>query len=141
MMPKTDIRRLAADERGASAVEFALFAPLLVGCLLLMVDIGLLVGTRMGLDRNVRAGAQAAMALNNDAEAIRRIVLTSAGAPRAMSVSVERHCACAEAIVTCTAICTGQPPSVFFTIRAERPHPGMVLGERQVASSTRVQIR
>ena len=45
----------------------------------MMVDIGRVASaTRMEMDRNVRAGAQAAMSLNNSAGSIEGIMLASA---------------------------------------------------------------
>ena len=136
------MRRLLSCTRGASAVEFAVFAPMLCIGLLAMVDAGRAVAARMELDRNVRAGAQAAMSLNNDAAAIRAIVLAAAGAPSGLTAAVTKSCQCAAQAVACTAPCaSGEPPSVFFDIEASAPHAGMIRGERTVASATRVQIR
>jgi uncharacterized membrane protein len=136
------MRRLIASTRGASALEFALFAPMVILGLLVMTDIGIAVGTRMELDRNVRAGAQAAMSLNNDEAAIEAIVLASAGAPDDIDIDVTQTCVCGGTAADCTLACvSGDPPSVFFAIRATRPQPGIILGERTIASETRVQIR
>lgn len=57
-----NISGLFQDRSGASAVEFALIAPILVGGLLSMVDFGLAMTERMNLDYVLRAGANAAMA-------------------------------------------------------------------------------
>ncbi|CAN5655797.1 hypothetical protein BH23PSE1_BH23PSE1_13240 [soil metagenome] len=136
------VRRLGCCERVAGAVGFALFAlPLCFG-LLMMVDLGLSTGTRMELDRNVRAGAQAAMSLNNDAAAIREVVRAASGDASGLDVAVDMDCACGAAASGCSALCAGgAAPSVFFAIRAARPYSGMLLGERTIASGARVQIR
>ena len=136
------MRKLLGCCRGATVVEFALFAPMVIFGLLATVDIGLSVTTRMELDRNVRAGAQAAMSLNNDAAAIESIVLASAGAPADMSVDAVRSCFCGTTATACSVPCAGgAAPSVFFAIRAARPQSGLIFEERTILSETRVQIR
>lgn len=136
------LARLRRDTAGASAVEFAIVAPILCLGLLVVVDIGMAVTTRMELDRNVRAGAQAAISLNNDASAIAGIVRAAAGSPRDLTVNVGRSCQCAGAASGCSALCaSGEPPSVYFTIDAQRPQPGLILGERTITSGARVQLR
>jgi Flp pilus assembly protein TadG len=128
--------------RGASAIETAILAPLLCGFLAVMVDVGMSVGARMELDRNVRAGAQAAMSLNNTAAGVAAIVHASAGGRQDLDVRVERSCVCGVATAACSVVCaSSEPPSVIYAIEAARPVAGMVLGERRVTSATRIQLR
>jgi pilus assembly protein CpaE len=141
-MARRDLRDLPGDRTGASALEFAIFAPLLVFSLLAMADVGIGIATRMELDRIVRSGAQAAISLNNDAAAIRSIVLASSATPTSLEVDVEQVCSCAEIAASCTALCAGgAAPSVYYGIEAERPYAGLFFGERQIVSSTRIKIR
>ncbi len=137
----TLLRRLLGDKAGVSAIEFAIGAPVLILGVLAMVDTGMSAGTRMELDRNVRSGAQAAMSLNNDPDAIRAIVLASAGGPDDLTIEVAMVCACSDEEASCTVPCdSGEAPSVYFDIAAERPFTG-ILANRTVHSQTRVQIR
>ena len=69
----------ARNESGNSALEFGLTAPFLIFALVMMLDMGIAVETRMEMDRNVRAGVQAAMSQINDPNAIRNLVLASTG--------------------------------------------------------------
>jgi pilus assembly protein CpaE len=141
-MHRRQLRDLPSDRSGASALEFALFAPVLVFGLLAMADVGIGIGMRMELDRIVRSGAQAAMSLNNDAAAIQSLVLASSATPTTLAVDVERACTCAEVAASCTALCSdGAAPSVYYGIAAERGFAGLVFGERQIVSSTRIKIR
>jgi Flp pilus assembly protein TadG len=133
--------RLLGETGGAAAVEFAIVAPLLLFGLIAMIDTGVMATTRMEMDRNVRAGAQAAMSLNNDPTAIETIVLASAGDPADMAVSATMVCACDDTAASCTTPCgSGEAPSVYFDIAAERPYAG-VLVSRVVRTQSRVQIR
>ena len=136
------IGRLRQDAAGIASIEFAVGAPVLLAGLLAMVDVGMATAVRMEMDRNVRAGAQAAMSLNNDADAIRTIVLSSAESPEDLTVDVDMVCACSDVPASCTAPCgSGEAPDVFFEILASRVQPGILLGDRQLTSATRVQIR
>ena len=135
------LNRLTSETSGVAAVEFAIVAPLLLFGLVAMVDTGVMATTRMEMDRNVRAGAQAAMSLNNDPAAIETIVLASAGDPADMEVSATMVCACNETAASCTTPCeSGEAPSVYFDIAAERPYGG-VLVSRVIRTQSRVQIR
>lgn len=136
------LRRLAVDERGVSAVEFAIIGPVLIFGMIGMVDIGLALGERMGMDRSVRAGAQAAMSLNNHEDGIRNIVLASAGSQAGLAVTVATTCECAGAAAACGVPCgSGDAPSVFIGISASKTQPAMLLPDMSLRSNTRVQIR
>jgi pilus assembly protein CpaE len=137
---------LGACTKGVSALEFALFAPILCLGLLAMIDVGMSVALRMDLDRSVRSGAQAAITLDNPAPEIAAIIRISAGEPEDLHVDVDQTCFCRveQALVatTCGLFCsTGEEPSVFFAITATRPYSGAIFGERTIASDTRVQVR
>ena len=136
------LERLANDQAGASVLEFAIGAPLLVGGLLLMTDVGIAISERMEMDRSVRAGAQAAMSLINDTTIIQGLVEESAGNQSNMSVNVALSCLCGAAAGSCNALCgSGEEPSVYVDIIAEKPYDGMLLGTRTLNSSTSVQVR
>lgn len=55
------VHALLRDERGVSAIEFGLIAPLLFFSLLAMTDVGFALNERIKLDHVLRAGAQPAM--------------------------------------------------------------------------------
>jgi len=138
---RTLASRLLVDARGIAAIEFAIGAPVLIFGVLGMIDAGMAAATRMEIDRNVRSGAQAAMSLNNDPEAIRSIILATAGEPADLTVDVAMVCACEEVDASCTVPCpSGEAPSVFFEIAAQRPYAG-ILVDLAINSRSRVQIR
>ena len=136
------LRRLRGCDAGLSAIEFAFLAPVLIGGLLLMVDVGIAVGTRMEMDRNVRAGAQAAMSLNNSTSSIEAIMLASTEEAAELGVTAALACICAGTAADCTTSCgSGEAPSVFIDVTATRDYSGLVLSGLQLASHSRVQIR
>ena len=138
---KRRLRQLQRCDAGISSIEFGILAPFLLGGLLLMVDVGIALGARMEMDRNVRAGAQAAMSLNNTTSSIETIILASAEEAADLGVSVDLVCTCASTAADCTVTCgSGQAPSVFVDISASRDYSGFLLS-RQLESRSRVQIR
>ena len=106
-----------------------------------MLDVGIAVGTRMEMDRNVRAGAQAAMSLNNSASSIEAIMLASAEEAADLGVTAALACSCAGADTACTDSCaSGEAPSVFVDVAATRDFSGLVWSG-ELRSHSRVQIR
>ena len=85
------MRRRAHEERGASAVEFALVLPLLLVVALALVQVGLLVRDRLLVEAAARAGARTA-AVEPDQVAIADAVARSAPDldPGALTVGVAR---------------------------------------------------
>ncbi|WP_436639789.1 TadE/TadG family type IV pilus assembly protein [Microbaculum sp. FT89] len=129
-------------ESGVAAVEMGLFAPPLIIGVVLMADIGLAVEARMELDRNVRAGVQAAMSNVSDLEAIKGVVLASANGSEAISVAVGKTCTCGSAAASCTSWCAPEvPPSVFINISATEAYSGLMLPALTLESKTHVQLR
>ena len=127
---------------GVAAVEFGLAAPMLFTGLLLMLDVGLAIGDRMELDRNVRAGVQATMVNVSDLTAIRDVILSTADNPDSLTVNVERNCSCGGVAVSCTAWCTtDEPPSVFINISAVQDYEGLLLPAMTLDAVTHVQLR
>ncbi len=134
--------RLLRDCRGVSAVEFALLAPVLVGSLIAMVDIGLALGERMAMDRGIRAGASAAMAEITDTAVIRGVVEEAARGADTVTVTVGEQCECAGSDTLCTNLCTGgAAPDLFIEISASKVYDGLLLDGYDLSSSTRVQMR
>jgi Flp pilus assembly protein TadG len=136
------LRRLGRCRSGVSSIELALLAPIIIVGLLMMVDAGLAVATRMEMDRNVRAGAQAAMSLNNSAASIEEIVRASAEEAAELDVAVALTCGCAGTPTSCTSPCaSGAAPSVFVSLSAAREFSGLLVSNLPLRSESRVQIR
>ena len=134
--------RLAADRRGVAAVEMALVSPVLILGLLLMLDSGLAVQTRLNLDHSTRTGAQAAMSNINETTEISAIMLAATNDPTNVTVTVEKTCFCGDVEVACSNWCSATvPPSVFLNISAAKQHNGYLLPPFELESKTHVQIR
>jgi pilus assembly protein CpaE len=136
------ITELLRDERGASAVEFAIGGPMLILALLAMVDVGSAIGERMDMDRSIRAGAQAAMSLIGDPGVIQGIVEETATSTDGLGVSVDMVCSCAGIGASCTSTCaSGDEPSVEMQIAATQTYSGILFRNLALESSTNVSIR
>ncbi len=136
------LRQLGRCEAGVSSIELAIIMPILAIGFLMMADLGMMAGVRMQMDRSVRAGAQAAMSLNNSNTAIADIVSVSSAEAAGLGVSVELVCSCAGTAGDCSAPCaTGEAPSVFVDLVATQNYSGIVLSDRQLRAENRVQIR
>lgn len=149
----TVLRKLAEflrDESGVAAIEMGIFAPIFVVGVVLMIDAGMAIGARMELDRNVRAGVQAAMSNVGEPDAIRGVILAAADGSKALSnsgsdalsVDVTKTCACGGAAASCTDWCSADvPPSVFINISARQEYSGLMLSALRLESRSHVQLR
>lgn len=127
---------------GNSAVEFGFVAPALISALVLMCDVGLALGARMEMDRNVRAGVQAAMSQINDLSVIEDMIRNASGGSDAVALNVSKICSCNGVSTECTNWCSAdEPPSVFVNITATQSYAGVMLPPSILESETHVQLR
>ena len=148
--------RLASDEGGASAIEFALVAPILVVACLATVDVGLAISQRMDVDQSLRAASEGAMLDLGEAEvedlaeaiaAENSTIAPESGTPAAgnLDITVDRFCACPESAsvaVNCeTGTCADDAsPYVFYRITAEKDFASLFLPAIPIRSSVLVQV-
>jgi Flp pilus assembly protein TadG len=140
---------LSGDERGVSAVEFALIMPVFLLALLATVDVGFAVSERMSIDHILRAGAQRAMTDPGRQPVLD--VLTTTAANRssdvegALALDATRFCACpgnTATAVSCTSVCTGSlPPFAFYRISAAHHYSGIILPKIPLDRAIQVQVR
>jgi pilus assembly protein CpaE len=155
---------LLSDERGASAIEFALLLPVLVFACMATVDLGLALNQKLELDQSLRAGAQGLMAgdYDNKPDAttkVKKLVETidaeaSAAdannqietATNKIQVAVDRFCMCPEDLATkvdCTAkVCTNSVKRYkFYQISGQQNYDTMYLpADISLTGSILVQI-
>jgi Flp pilus assembly protein TadG len=106
------------DRRGASAVEFALLAPLFALMLVAVIEIGFEAAARADIRGALRAGAHAAMSGIADPEQIRQITADALEAEREEDIAVVQEYRCGSVTVgadraTCS---NGAPVQMYFTI-------------------------
>jgi len=142
MILRTRLLSFSNCTSGNSAIEFAVTAPILIVALVMMIDIGIAMTTRMEMDRNVRAGVQAAMSQINDLDAIKEMISASSGESEIVSLNVDKVCSCGGIATACTNWCSvDEPPSVFINITATQPYTGLMLPPLVLESNTHVQLR
>lgn len=142
MRIKVKLFALIRSQSGVAAIEMGLLTPVILIGFLLMTDVGIAVAERMDLDRNVRAGVQAVMALTNDPKDVKDLVLASTNGTPNVSVAVSKACACGNSAAPCNSLCSAdEPPSVFLNISASKPYTGLILPTFNLGSQTHVQLR
>ena len=149
------LRAIIRCNRGTSAVEFALFSPVLIVALVTSVDLGLAEYERMTIDHALRAGAQSAMLDPGTAE-VRKIAESAASKNFTISsgntisagtllLDISRYCACPEATTTqvaCTTTCTGLAATfIYYRITAGTIYAGMFIPAITLQPSLQVQVR
>ncbi|MDK1385675.1 AAA family ATPase [Sinorhizobium sp. 8-89] len=146
-----------ASETGASAVEFALIAPVLALALVAMADLGFAIYERMTLDHALRAGAQAAMADPGATQVYKVMQSTlakSANLANTTVAAVTRYCACPEnadvkpeTAPECgkTPCANSAPELIFYRLDAATLYRPMsapeVLPDFDLNSSIQVEVR
>ena len=154
--PLENLARLLRCKRGTSGVEFAIAAPIMLGGLLVMTDIGLAFNAQMNLDQAVKAGAQFVMS-DVTQESTLQDMMTSAATghsstdpqnvnnQNAPTFTAPKVCKCpgSDASVNCDQLCTsGQvPPYVYYTLSGAQTYNAIVLPDFHLHSSIRVQVR
>jgi len=120
------VGRTTRDRRGVAAVEFALFAPVLLVLTAGVIDFSLYVGTRIELEQALRAGAQYALKDFKDSTTISAAV-TPATDLSSVSVSydpaTDSYCECPDGTTNAcpgnasySACSTGERPGLFVTL-------------------------
>ena len=142
-------------EKGVSAIEFGLIAPLLFFSLLAMTDVGFALHDRIRVDHVLRAGAQPAMRDAGEPHVLATLAATAqesytvaeVGGPDAIAVGVDRFCICPATAstpevvdTTCTQTCPVEPTR-FYTLSASKSYQGIFLPEIAFAPSILVQVR
>ena len=155
-LERNRLRGLLRREDGASAVEFALCAPVFIFACIMMADIGFAVHERMSLDHVLRSAAQMAMADPGEEEvqsvlestASKHFTVASEGTDiveDAVIVDAARYCACPDnrtVSVACTTVCTGTVPTfTFYGMSAAKSYDGMILPPISFNAHLDVQVR
>lgn len=157
-----DAVSFAQNQSGVSALEFGLFAPILLLGLLSVADLALLAQQNMAVGHVLRAGAQEAMLDKSTSpsapEVMKVLNLIAAdsfavGSPISvngrppLTLTASRYCICAEnlggpPLTSCMTICTGsKPPLIFYEIAAVSRSSNMILPQMSLRPRLQVQVR
>jgi Flp pilus assembly protein TadG len=136
------LRQFVRDERGVSAVEFALTVPVLLFSLLGVVDLGNVVYQRSDMESALRAGIQYFMNGGDDLAKAEEVVNNSwTTKPDGVSVVAETFCLCANVEHACNALCDdGSYPESYNRLRATATFPGILIDDAYDAEQS-VRVR
>lgn len=114
------VQRLARDDRGGSAVEFALVVPVLAAMLAGLVLAWSVLAQVSQMRSAVHAGADYLRAGGSDPALVRTVVERAwEERPENFAITVVESCSCGTAVGGCAVLCTSnQPPSIYTEIRA-----------------------
>ena len=139
-----DREGLLADQSGVSAIEFSVFAAILVPILLLAFDVGFAIHQRMIMDAILRLGMQEAMRFDPLVTSDERGVLINTALTEAvgalatgrmdpLAVSVAGPlCHCPEALETqvpCDSICAAGAPHEAYALSAQMTYRSLFVGD------------
>lgn len=138
----THIASFLRDERGASAVEFALIAPVLMGALLGVAEVGHMAYQRTDMHGALRSGGQYVLNGGRDLDVAREIVVRSWNSmPEDGVVEAIRFCLCDEEEHVCSAPCDDDSvPEAYFALRARATIGGFVFDHGEDAEDA-IRIR
>jgi Flp pilus assembly protein TadG len=136
------IKKFAHDERGVSAIEFALIAPVLLISLLGVVDIGNVVYQRSDMESALRSGIQYFMNGGDDLTRAETVVNDAwTTKPEGVSVIAERFCLCDATPHACNVLCDDETyPASYNRLRATATFPGILMDDEHLASQS-VRVR
>lgn len=153
---KTQLSCLFARRDGTAGVEFAIMAPILLGFLVIMTDIGLAFTAQMNLDQAVKSGAEFVFGDVSNVDTLETLMTAaatgaSASAPTNVNSSnrptfeAGKFCRCpgSNAAVSCDQVCTSDnsPPRIFYNITGVQTFDAMALPDFSLQSTIRVQVR
>lgn len=149
-------RAFQKNRDGIAAMEFALFAPLLLGAVLVMADIGIAITEQVKLQQLVRGGAEFVMNGVTDTEDLRELMEAAAtgldsqdrddvdlaGMPLVDAVQSCR-CSSGGAEISCNSTCdaNARPAYIFFDLSAEKTHDALFISDMDLRAEIRVQTR
>lgn len=136
------IYKFARDQRGVSAVEFALVVPVLLICLVGVVDMGNVVFKRADMESALRSGVQYFMNGGDDLAKAEEVVNESwTTKPEGVTIVAERFCLCGTVVHACNALCDDDTyPMSFNRLRATATFEG-VLVENSYDAEQSVRVR
>jgi pilus assembly protein CpaE len=158
---KTAGKRLLREQKGVSALEFALFAPLLLLGSLSVADLAFLAYQRMAIDQVLRAGAQQAMLDKSKSPAAQDVIkvlnvmaaenfavgsTASVNGKPPLILEASRYCVCPDAVEgpheDCSKICPSTKATLaFYSITAQSRSSSMLLPNVTFKPQIRVQVR
>lgn len=134
--------------RGASAIEFAIIAPVIILMAIGVIDLGMGFYRKMQVESAAQAGAQYAMVHGSDTSSITTAVVSATSFSGVTATPTpSQFCGCASSIGIISAACntpcsSGSTPGIYVTVFAQGtyatllPYPGIPSDFNLTAQST-----
>jgi Flp pilus assembly protein TadG len=138
----TFLRSFLRRNDGASAVEFAIVAPILVGLLLSGVDAWAEINRKQDMHAAIQAGAHYYMGGGTDDPTAQSVSLSGwPNKPGDGHVSIARACTCGGAVSSCSVLCTitQEAPETRITLTATTQWTGLRPAALSEAETIRVR--
>jgi Flp pilus assembly protein TadG len=135
-------RGFFADESGVSATEFAVISPILAILIAGMIEGWSYQSRVLEVRSAVQAAAKYVLEGGTDEETIRSVAMSAwENKPTDGDVTVDRYCACGEAVSACSALCTDteKAPATFVDIKAKTSWEGTLPSDWLLSSSDVVE--
>lgn len=135
-------RNFRSQDGGASAVEFALVLPLMVGLLLFGLNTWMQLSHTSDAETALHTGARYYQDGGSDDDAAKTLALASwPNRPSDAAMSVARSCACGVETVSCSTTCDGlKTPKTFITLTAQSTFRGFN-GSSQIQRQETLRVR
>lgn len=136
------LARFGRDIGGASAVEFALIAPVLAALLLGLAEVGYIMYQRTDMHTAVRSGGQYVLNGGRDLDVARELVERSwTSMPGDGMVVATRYCLCAGSAHACNSPCNDDSvPEAYVALQASATLGGIIIDEGQTVDDA-IRIR
>jgi Flp pilus assembly protein TadG len=123
-------RQVRRDKSGVTAVEFAIIAPLLIGMMMTIADLGLAIYTDVQLANAAQAGATYAMQKGYDGAGMTTVAQASTRLT-GVTVATSQYCGCPSASgiasITCGSNCSdGLTAGTFAQISATKDYSTLI---------------
>jgi Flp pilus assembly protein TadG len=129
-------RRLGSERAGASAVELALVAPMLVGLVLPMVDLAFGAYNKMRVQDSAEAGAQYALQSGYNSGSVSSAAKNATVLGNAVTVTSASACYCVTAgvIPTTTSVCgaacaDGTTAGTYVTVNTQATYTPLIVSQ------------
>lgn len=141
-MMKALMLRFTRDRRGASAVEFALIAPVLAAILLGIAEYGHIAYQRTDMHGALRSGGQYVLNGGRDLTVAREVVIRSwSSMPEDAVVEASRFCLCGDDPHACNSPCfDSSVPEAYINLHASATLGGVVVDTGESAEDA-IRIR
>ena len=141
-MKRRPCRHFASDQRGGTAVEFALVAPIFALAVVIIGDGASLVLHYYDMRAAVSTAAQYVMVGGSDTSTVRSVAISAwTTKPDGGDVSVTSACLCGAATNACNTLCPDQSvPLSYTTISATSSFSGTLISQALSAQQV-VRVR